>query len=65
MRYNDFYQMIQRVLNQGGATDPEARAMLYEEYIRYMAKGGVNSFHANKIARLFMKELDISKVSPK
>lgn len=62
MSADDFTKMIQRV------TDPddlEARALVYEEYIRYMSKGGVNSFHANKIARLLMQGFAIPKVSPK
>jgi hypothetical protein len=45
--------------------DLEARVGLYEEFIRYIAKGGVNQFHAMKIARAIMNGVNIEKQSPK
>jgi hypothetical protein len=70
MSADDFIKVIDRVATVKRASQDEEEVLLakidaYEEYIRYMARGGVNAYHANKVAKIYMRELDISKQSPK
>lgn len=57
MSLEDFKDKIDHVINSGN--DPEAHAWLYEEFIRYIARGGANAHHACKVARMIMRELDL------
>lgn len=63
MSIKDFQGIIDRYapLIDGSPEGLSALSLLYEEFIRYIAKGGVNSHHACKIARMLMTQLDIAK----
>lgn len=61
MSLDDFRKIIDRCMSAGDT--PEAREMVYEEFIRCAARGA-NTFHLMKIAREIMREFVIDKKSP-
>lgn len=58
MSVDDFNKLINQVQ---GEDDVEGRLLVCEAYVRYIAKGGVNTFHAWKIAKLIRDGLGIEK----
>jgi hypothetical protein len=56
MKIEDWMRLIDHV--HSGSMEREE---LYERFIRALAKGGSNSFHTMKIARLIMREFAIEK----
>lgn len=57
MSVQEFEKMISHVQ---GEEDLEGRLQVYEAFVRYIAKGGVNTFHTWKIAKMIRDSFAIA-----